>query len=246
MGWNMDKKIEFDRLMNKMALCEKCTNLKNRNGVDCSLINIYKNKEFAKNIPSIWTDWYNRLDSKIMIIGQDWGPYSDMQKYHNEFLKEPTEQKWKLIIEEEKSKTKKMLTSYLIQSAKNNGIDANNDILGKIYITNAIMCARKGENYRGNDIKLKESTLYCTNNIKEQINIVKPKVLATLGYYPLYSLSKIYNFPIEKNLRLTIQNNRKYKINNFTIIPLYHPTAQISKKEQLEQYNEVWKAARGF
>jgi len=51
-----------------------------KNNVDCSLINIYENSKFAKEIPSIWTDWYNRLDSKIMIIGQDWGPFEDMKK----------------------------------------------------------------------------------------------------------------------------------------------------------------------
>ena len=71
----MDKVEKFNKLINKMALCNKCINMKNKNGIDCSLINIYKNKEFAKNIPSVWTDWYNKLNSKIMIIGQDWEPY---------------------------------------------------------------------------------------------------------------------------------------------------------------------------
>ena len=71
----MDKVDKFNKLINKMALCNKCINMKNKSGIDCSLINIYKNKEFAKNIPSVWTDWYNKLNSKIMIIGQDWEPY---------------------------------------------------------------------------------------------------------------------------------------------------------------------------
>ena len=82
----MDKLEKFNKLINKMALCNKCINMRNKNGIDCSLINIYKNKEFAKNIPSVWTDWYNRLNSKIMIIGQDWGPYNDMEKIYNKYL----------------------------------------------------------------------------------------------------------------------------------------------------------------
>lgn len=54
-----------------MSKCEKCLSMHSKSNIDCSLINIYKNEMFAKEIPSIWTDWYNRLDSEIMIIGQD-------------------------------------------------------------------------------------------------------------------------------------------------------------------------------
>lgn len=63
------KTKQFNNLLNELGKCDKCTNF------SCSkksLINIYKEKEFCKNIPSIWTDWFNRLDSKIMIVGQDW------------------------------------------------------------------------------------------------------------------------------------------------------------------------------
>ena len=155
----MDKVEKFNKLINKMSLCNKCINMKNKNGIDCSLINIYENKEFAKNIPSVWTDWYNRLNSKIMIIGQDWGPYNDMEKIYNKYKENKTKENWNKIINEEKSMTKKMLENYLIQSSK------DENILDKIYITNAIMCARRGNNYRGNNIKLKETTKNCLEYI---------------------------------------------------------------------------------
>ena len=135
----MNKTERFNKLIDEMSICEKCINIKNKNGIDCSLINIYKNKEFSKNIPSIWTDWYNRLNSDIMVIGQDWGPYNDMNKFYNEYIKEKTESNWKRIIKQEKSMTKKMLERYLVQSAENNNIDINKNILNKMYITNAIM-----------------------------------------------------------------------------------------------------------
>lgn len=65
------KKEKFCELLKSMKQCEKCSNLINNKGKDYSLINIYSDDEFCKNIPSIWTDWLNRLNSKIMIIGQD-------------------------------------------------------------------------------------------------------------------------------------------------------------------------------
>lgn len=206
-----------------------------KNNVDCSLINIYKNTKFAKEIPSIWTDWYNRLDSKIMIIGQDWGPFEDMKKINEKYLENPTKENWFKLIEDEKSLTKKQLIKYLLESS-NGKISSISDV----YITNAIMCGRKGNSYRGNNISLKCSTLNCKDFLFRQIEIVKPKIILTLGYYSLYSLSNIYNFKIEENLTKTIEKCPIIETEDFIIVPLYHPVAQIAKEKQMEQYNRIW------
>lgn len=225
----------YNKLLEELSKCEKCTNLKNKNGKDCALINLYKNKEFCKNIPSIWTDWFNRLNSKIMIIGQDWGPYSDMEMLNKQYIKNPNKENWKYLIEQEKSNTKKQL-EYYIKKSSNSKYSLND-----IFITNAIMCARKGENYRGDNINLKKSTNNCKEYLLKQIEIVKPRVILTLGYYPILALSKNYNFKIEKNLKDTISKEPEIEINDFIIIPLYHPVAQIKKSEQMEQYKRIWK-----
>lgn len=236
------KKIqEFDYLIEKLSICDKCSNKRKKNGKDCSLINIFQDKKFCKEMPSIWTDWYNRLDSKLMVIGQDWGPYEEMKRFHDEYLLENSKDNWKKVIEKEKSLTKKMLTSYLIESAKSCNISVTKKVLDQIYFTNAILCARKGNNYRGDNIKLKESTLDCSTYLKNQIEIVKPKVIVTLGYYPILSLSNIYNFEIKDTLKKVIEEQPEIKINNIIIIPLYHPTAQVRKEEQLKQYQRIWK-----
>ena len=61
-----------------------------------------------------------------------------------------------------------MLEKYIEESSK--GMYSLNDV----YITNAIMCARQGENYRGNTIDLKKSTINCSEYLLKQIEIVKP------------------------------------------------------------------------
>ena len=224
------KTKQFNNLLNELGKCDKCTNF------SCSkksLINIYKEKDFCKNIPSIWTDWFNRLDSKIMIVGQDWGPYNDMKKFS--YLLKSDKSNWQEIIELEKSNTKKLLNYYIKQSSN------NNYSLDNIFITNAIMCARQGDSYRGNNIDLKKSTINCSEYLLKQIDIIKPKVILTLGYYSLLSLSKIYNFKIDRTLKETINKYPEINVNNYVIIPLYHPVAQIKKSEQLEQYKRIWK-----
>ena len=228
------KKELYNKLLIELGKCEKCTNLKNKNGKDCALINLYKNKEFCINVPSIWTDWFNRLNSKIMIIGQDWGPYNDMKKLNEQYIKDPSMDNWKRLIESEKSNTKKQLEYYIKESS--NG-EYN---LDKIFITNAIMCTRKGDKYRGDNINLKKSTDNCREYLVKQIEILKPKVIGTLGYYPLLSLSKSYDFNIERNLKDTINKKPEIKVNDFVVIPLYHPVAQIKKSEQIRQYERIW------
>lgn len=225
----------FDNLIKEMGKCQKCLNMCSKKGKDYSLINIYKNEDFAKNIPSIWTDWSNRLDTNIMIIGQDWGPFNDMKALNNKYLEDKTIDNWEKIMDEEKSLTKKQLISFLRESSNGKLTD-----ISHIYITNAIMCARKRGGYRGNNIDLKRSTLNCQNFLYKQIEIVKPKIILTLGYYPLYSLASIYNFEIEKNLTNTIAKYPEIKVNDLVIIPLYHPAAQIRKEEQLKQYERIW------
>ena len=88
------------------------------------------------------------------------------------------------------------------------------------------MCARQGDNYRGNNIDLKKSTLNCSN---------------FLGYYPLMSLSNLMDFEIEKTLKETIKEYPEICKGDYIIIPLYHPVAQIKNSEQLEQYKRIWK-----
>lgn len=218
------KSNEFKSLVNDISKCNKCLNLG-----DKSLINFY-GSEMSLSIPSIWTDWLNHLDSEVMIIGQDWGPYKDMLNIYERYK---NGEKYEKLIQEEKSLTKRNLFKFLSLTNENYN-------LNKIYITNAIMCARSGSNYRSNNINLKYSTTCCSKFLKRQIDIVKPKVIVTLGYYPLLSLSNIFGFCIEKNLTETILNTPVIKTDDYIIIPVYHPAAQISVDRQIEQYKKIW------
>lgn len=230
----MDRKKElFKELIDDMKMCECCRNLKGKNGVDKSLVNIYKERDLAFNIPSIWTDWFNRLDTDIMVIGQDWGPYQDMKKLYEMYKR--GEYSWKELIEMEKSMTKKQLVNYLVESSK-----GKIDNIDGIYVTNAIMCARHGNNYRGDNIDLKKSTMDCSKFLKRQIDIVKPKVIVTLGMYPLKALASIYSLDIGKNLRDVIRDSSIIEVDGMVIIPMYHPVAQVSREEQMEQYYRIW------
>lgn len=175
-----------------------------------------------------------------MIIGQDWGPYIDMEKLNEKYQENQTRNNWKELIETEKSLTKKQLTNFIKVSSNNEVTNLDN-----FYITNAIMCARQGISYRADNINLKKSTLNCKDFLEEQITIVNPKIILTLGYYPLLALSEIFNFEIKTTLKDCIKSNPYFKVKSYTIIPLYHPVAQIKKEEQLSQYKRIWTHLKG-
>lgn len=218
------KSDEFKSLVTDLGKCDKCLHL-----YDKSLINFYSS-DMALSIPSIWTDWLNHLDADVMIIGQDWGPYKDMELLYKRYV---NGEKWVDLINEEKSLTKKNLFKFLKMTNKE--MDES-----KIFITNAIMCARSGTNYRGDNINLKYSACACSNYLKRQIEIVKPKVIVTLGYYPLLALSNIFGFTVESNLTKTIEKNPVIKVDNYIIVPAFHPAAQISLERQTKQYKKIW------
>ncbi|MCI8461309.1 MAG: hypothetical protein HFE81_07910 [Bacilli bacterium] len=191
-------------------------------------------------MPSIWTDWYQRLEAEIMIIGQDWGPYIDMENLNKKYQENQTRNNWEELIETEKSLTKRQLTNFIKESSNNEVTNLDN-----FYITNAIMCARQGTSYRADNINLKKSTINCKDFLEEQITIINPKIILTLGYYPLLALSEIFNFEIKATLKECIKSNPYFKVENYTIIPLYHPVAQIKKEEQLSQYKKIWTNLKG-
>lgn len=240
----MNKLKEFNKLIKDMGNCDQCTNIfkkTNKKLTDCSLINIYKDKEICLNIPTIWTDWYSRIDSDIMIIAQDWGTYSDMLKYREEYINllSTDEEAWYTLINRQDTLVHKKLYKYLKKSAELEKYELEEDFLDKIYLTNAVMCARQGTSYKDTkNFDVKPCTINCTKFLKKQIDIVKPKIIVALGYHPLLALSKIYNFEISPNHN---DNLNIIKTNNLTIIPAYHPTAQVKEEEQLKIYRQIWK-----
>ena len=46
---------------------------------------------------------------------------------------------------------------------------------------------------------------------------------------------------IDSTLKSTIEKYPEINVDNYVIIPLYHPVAQIRKDEQLRQYKRIWK-----
>ncbi|HEY1031604.1 MAG TPA: uracil-DNA glycosylase family protein [Flavipsychrobacter sp.] len=87
-----------------------------------------------------------------------------------------------------------------------------------VYVTNAVLCNPKDEN--GNNATPNNTELSnCSNFLKQQIELIQPKVIVTLGANALNGISAIerHNFSLKEYVRTA--NNWYGRI----VIPLYHP-----------------------
>ena len=98
---------------------------------------------------------------------------------------------------------------FLNELLQNAGIDRN-----VVYITNVIKCRPPG-----NREPLIEEVAVCTPYLDQQIEIINPQVIITLGRH---SMNRA--FPDEK---ISVVHGQPRKVNNRVYFPMYHPAAAL-------------------
>lgn len=109
------------------------------------------------------------------------------------------------------------------------------------YITNAVLCLPLDD--KGNNRKPKESEIKnCSNFLQDQIRLIKPKLIVSLGRSALLALHKI-----EKH-QLKLPEDNEYPLvqdwNGHQVLPLYHPSPRVmniyrNKERQLADYKVI-------
>jgi uracil-DNA glycosylase len=169
----------------------------------------------AKGI-GYWSDAFPYYNAKLMIVGQDWGNEKYVTKFGKfpSFYKEYTEQG---------NPTWENLMKYLVGAE----FDLHG---GDIYLTNALLCARTGE-MTGNSAIDKASFAKCFNYLKEQVDIIKPVVIAALGQLVFDVLNENldirYRYKKFADIVAMVKSNPEaFKTkDNVTLYPLYHTGA---------------------
>lgn len=171
----MNKEIEIAKLRERISSCRKCRKY-------CpEFVNPFsKSKKFHPETIGYWNDAYKNYNAKLMIVGQDWGSEGYLKKWiekHNGKIPNP--------YDESNNPTFRNLMYYL-EEAK---IDKKD-----IYLTNAVLCLRKGESMSENKPK-KIHFKNCSPFLKRQIEIIQPKIIATLGLEALNIILEIFEIP---------------------------------------------------
>ncbi len=97
-----------------------------------------------------------------------------------------------------------------------------------VYITNIVKCRPpKNRDPKSDEI------VSCINYLMEQIRIIKPKVIVTLGRIP----SKVF---IKSDLPITKLRGSFYDFQGIKVLPTYHPSYLIRNENNKELKKEVW------
>ena len=91
-----------------------------------------------------------------------------------------------------------------------------------IFITSAVMCSPRSAT-DANRKPLRSEIRNCSAYLKRTLDVIRPKVIATLGGVALEALSLIayHEFRLKTHTGLILQWN------GVTLVPLYHPSPQV-------------------
>jgi len=95
----------------------------------------------------------------------------------------------------------------------------------EMYITNIVKC-RPPKNRDPKDSEINK----CKNYLEKQIELIKPKVICPLGRFSSKYILKKY---IGKIFEIGEVHGKVFKVNDITIIPMYHPAAAIYDNKKI-------------
>jgi len=216
-----EKEIKIAELRQNISGCNKCEG----DSPECLVNVIAANDKYAPRGIGYWSDAYPNLCADLMIVGQDWGSEGYLLNFSKSYdrLLSSVNNYW-----EDKNPTWENLMTYLGKAGFSSVENSSNARLRftNIYLTNAVLCLRKGDKITG-DINT-QWIGNCFPFLKKQLDIIRPKIVATLGKKVFDVFSRHFGIPYQKFAevalkehicRITDDEHRSYEV---ILLPLYH------------------------
>lgn len=182
-----------------------------------------------------WSRWQGNLQAKLMVVGQDWGDT-------NYFLK------WKGF-DDPNNPTNVNLMKLLSSIGVNIKPFVVDDQVGKIFLTNAILCLKQNSLQGAIDDTWYEN---CGKKfLKPSVEIVKPNVLIALGEGPYKTILQAYGirYVRPKSYRMVVeqvgQAGGKKLPGGALLFPVYHCGSKgVNINRKLPDQLNDWKLIR--
>lgn len=212
-----NKEIRYKELVNKRRNF-KFTDLLNTSEIICEY--------YDENQIGPWSSWQGNLDADILVIGQDWGDI-------NHYLKNGENEGR----EEEENSTNKNLIELFKMINIDIGTPINPNKKAAVFFTNAIL----GIKDNGMSSKVKEQwEKECTENfLYPLIEIIKPKIILTLGTVPFKAIKRVYKLKQKPVLRELINQN-PIILDSTKIFAFYHCGGLGLANRKLDIQKEDW------
>lgn len=99
----------------------------------------------------------------------------------------------------------------------------------QVYITNVLKCRPPN-----NRDPQPEEIEVCKPVLKKQLEIIQPKVVATLGAHATRLI-------LNKNVAISAVRGKKYEVDGFWVFPIFHPAAALYNRTNLVELEEDFK-----
>ncbi len=217
-----------------------------RKGIDkdVSLINHYRMHEL---IPNKWFDWVARSDARIMVIGQDWGPYAALKKYVDDFdLSQDADDfdYHSFLFKTFSSRTEKFIMKAVKETYRNAFGTFDDSVFDDFFFTMAVLFTRQGTHFRGNDnFDEKRSYEYSYPFVTRQIEIVKPEIIMPIGGLGFKVVNDYFKLGYDKRTLTSVieeLGDSVIRVNGTVIIPNFHPASHTSPAFQLQRWAKIW------
>ncbi|HEV2988516.1 MAG TPA: uracil-DNA glycosylase family protein [Candidatus Angelobacter sp.] len=214
---NLDKVATYKELVAARKACFDCNGLYNPSRIE--------NGRFDGNHVGPWTSWQGNLNAKLMVVGQDWGG----DKYF----------KCKKGREKDTNSTNVRLRAFLEQIGVKIEMSGHSQGPGHLYFTNAILCCREGLLTTGG---VKSAWFRnCESKLRAQIELVRPKVVVTLGYFAYRSVLSSFGVPPKSKMREAIRTTNIHLPGQRSIVvPVYHCGNNGTRSRPLEHQAKDW------
>lgn len=211
-----DKDIHYSQLVKARKVCGLCRGLENPARVS--------RNTFDSDQIGPWTLWQGNLDAEIMIVGQDWGDVDYfIDNAGHEAARNPTNE---MLV--------KLLASIGIRINPPSPRDTGS---GVVFLTNAILCLK--QNGLQGAVQPEWFQNCSEHFLKPTINLVRPKILITLGESAYRSICTLYDLP-QLKFRDAVAGSFRLS-EHITCFPMYHCGRRILNTHRpLEQQLRDW------
>ena len=215
-----DKQLKYSELVRDRKACCLCApNLVNPSECEKGVF------DQAEHIGA-WTRWQGNLNAKLMIIGQDWGGADFYVKYNG-------------IGNDENSTNKKLVE--LLASIDISIQLPQAQATAPLFFTNSILCLRQS----GLTGSTKSGWFRnCSKKfLRPQIELVAPRVVATLGYKAYRAVADEFGIFAQSKMKYAVGTIDSLS-NGSSLVALYHPGRLGMVSRSFAEQKSDWQRVR--
>lgn len=221
----MDRKTAYDALVAERKACRSCVGLTNPAAIAGGR---YDSLEIGP-----WTLWQGCLDAKLMVIGQDWGDVDCLEA------------------DEGRDSPNNPTNAQLRHLFSVAGIDitpaGTRDTKSSHFFTNAVLCLKEEGKGLSAPVFAAWFRECGPRFLRPQIEIIRPRIVVTLGAWAYYSVAYAFGFRAERLRDAVELDPPRTLLSNVALMPVYHCSPRVlaswRKRDQQEaDWHRIGKA----